>query len=581
MASPAKLLGPDGKPIHASMFAKEKPPKTGPAYGQWGGEPLNQFLRSLPGASVTQFDLSLLTLDDFRNMRAHPSVNTALSVLSFMQHQSTWKVVHSNKKVVEECTRQLTDVWTQLNRSMAQANWAGYSPSVLEWENDVENRSIVLGKVKDLIPDNCVVNWKEIKGYAPPGHIAPKFQIYDGIQQIGQPGPIPKENTFYYPLLMENGNMNGRRLLEAAFTPWYFSMLLHIYANRYYERFGEPTAVGRAPFDEQAPGGTGKPGNEYMLDVMENLRNRGVVVLSNDGRQDGSSGKFQYDYDINFLESTMRGADFERYMLRLDEEISLALFTPTLLFRVADVGSYNLGQGHMQVYLWMLNRMNSDRAEYINRYILSPIMDYNFTAKGERPKIVYKKLGDTNAALWQSMITSMLNSGTIKPNLEQLGEEIGMTLTAVKQTLAPAAPPPAATAAPGSADPGTTDTGNTANTASNGTGASTATPPGKTVAKTKSAKDREAVVTAMISRVTPQVVKYKTTGLWRDLDFGYRNLLAGALRGVGVFWPEERADTVMAEMNEYTGFLQWDDITADDALSMIESKLRSLVFSDA
>src|SRR4051812_29257906 len=134
MSAPAKLLGANGKPIHSSLFAKESPPKTGPSYGQWSGEPLKNLVHRLPGASVTQFDLSLLTLDDFRNMRAHPSVNTALSVLSFMQHQSPWKIVHDNKKVVDECTRQLEEIWTQLNRAMAQANWAGYSPNALEWE---------------------------------------------------------------------------------------------------------------------------------------------------------------------------------------------------------------------------------------------------------------------------------------------------------------------------------------------------------------------------------------------------------------------------------------------------------------
>jgi len=576
MSAPSKLLGPNGKPIHASMFAKEAPPKTGPAYGQWSGEPYRNFIAKMPGASVTQFDLSLLTLDDFRNMRSHPSVNTALSVLSFMQHQSPWKIVHSNKKVVDECTRQLEDIWTQLNRGMAQANWAGYSPCVLEWENDVDNKSIVLHKIKDLIPDNCLVNWKEEEGYAPPGRIPPKFQTFDGIQQLGQPGPIPVENSLWYVLLMENGNYNGRRLLEAAFTPWYFSMLLHIYANRYYERFGEPTAVGRAPFDEAAPGGGKKAGNEYMLEVLENLRSRGVVVLSNDGRQDGTSGKFIYDYDINFLESQMRGADFERYMLRLDEEISLALFTPTLLFRVADVGSYNLGQGHMQVYLWMMNMMNSDRAEYINRYILDPIMSYNFSAKGDRPKIVFKKLGDTNALMYQHMITAMLNQGTVKPDLEALGEQIGMSLKEVKQTLAPPPQPSGSSAASadGAAGTGanTTDGG-----AANSTTASTSVPAkGKTTSK--AGKDRDGVIVAMMDRVIPQVIKYKSTGLWKDLDFGFKNTLASALRGAGVFSPEMAAQDIITEMHEFVGYLPWDDLTLEDSLGMIQAKLKALVY---
>ena len=572
-----RLLGPNGQPISSSMFKKEDPPATGPAYGGWSGDSrtLKSFLDLIPGASVTQFNLSLLTLEDFRNMRAHPSVNTALSILAFMQHQSAWKIVHDDKKVVDECTQQLENVWTQLSRTMAQANWAGYSPAALEWENDVDNRAIVLDKIKDLIPENCAVNWKEIEGKAgKPGGIKPKFQIYDGIKQFGQPDPIPVENTFWYPLLMENGDYSGRRLLEAAFTPWYFSMLLHVYANRYYERFGEPTAIGRAPFDEAAPAGAenNTTAQKYMMDIMQNLRSRGVVVLPGDGRQDSGSGKFVYDYDISFLESQMRGADFERYMTRLDEEISLALFTPTLLFRVADVGSYNLGQGHMQVYLWMMNRMNSDRAEYINRYILDPIMNFNFSKKGPRPKIVFKKLGDTNSDLIQSMITAMLNNGTVKPDLEALGDMAGMKLTAVK---------PAVTPTP-TTDPGTEGAGGAgaggAQDASSNTSDS-GKPAAKADAKTKAGKDRDGVITAMLERVRAQVARFKSTDSWKDLDFGFKNSLVAALKGAGSQAPEDQAAHVLAEMSEYTSYLAWDELDVTGAMELIELKLRSLVYA--
>jgi hypothetical protein len=541
------------------MFKKEVPPKTGPAFGQWGGEPLTNFLRGIPGASVTQFDLSKLTLQDFRNMRAHPSVNTALSVLSFMQHQSEWKIEHPDKKVRDMCTEQLTNVWTQLNRAMAQANWAGYSPSALEWDNDVDGQAVVLTKVKDLIPENCVVNWKEVDGYAPPGHLKPKFQIYDGIKQIGQPLPIPKENTFWYPTLMENGNYYGRRLLEAAFTPWYFSMLMHIYANRYYERFGEPTPIGRAPFEDNAPvpGETKIPGNEYLLNTMNELRNRAVVVLPNDGHQDSSTGKFIYDYEITFLESQMRGADFERYMTRLDEEISLALFTPTLLFRVADVGSYDLGKGHMQVYLWMMNMLNADRAEYINKYILGPIVDYNVSAKAERARIIFKKLGNTNADLVQSMIVAMLNGGTVKPDLEALGEMAGMTLTEVKQTLAPQAGAPAAGA--GSDTQDTTDT------------------TGTTPAKTKAGKDRNGVIFSMVERITPQVERYKATGLWKDLDFGFSKDLGNYLFTQASPSPREDAKVILEQMAEFTAWQDFSTLTAAETIQVISQKLQELI----
>jgi hypothetical protein len=50
---------------------------------------------------------------------------------------------------------------------------------------------------------------------------------------------------------MQNGDYYGKKLLRPAFTSWFFSMLVHLFANRYYERFGEPTPVGRAPFDDE------------------------------------------------------------------------------------------------------------------------------------------------------------------------------------------------------------------------------------------------------------------------------------------------------------------------------------------
>ena len=218
---------------------------------------------------------------------------------------------------------------------MSTANWAGYSPNALQWENDANKREIVINKVKDLIPEECEVKWDHVPGYAPPGHVKPKMKVYGGIRQIGQPYPIPVENSYWYPLLMESGDYYGRKLLRPSFTSWFFSILIHLFANRYYKRFGEPTPIGRAPFDEDITiNGTTKSGQSYMLDLLQNLRNRSVVVLPNDSFQD-THGRLNYDYQIDYLESQMRGADFQSYMTRLDEEISIGLFTPILLLRTS------------------------------------------------------------------------------------------------------------------------------------------------------------------------------------------------------------------------------------------------------
>jgi len=424
------ILGPDGRPITSSQYKKADPPKLGPAFGSWSGRDI--VYASLPGGGVVQFDLSKLQLGDYRAMRDHYQINSSLAVLSFMQHQSNWKIECENKKIIDHVTENLTDIWTPLNRSMSTSNWAGFSPNALEWEN--EDRKIVLHKVKDLVPEECKVNWKEVEGWAPPNHVKPKFKVYDGIKQAAKSWPIPVENSFWYPILMENGDYYGKKLLRPAFTSWFFSLLVHLFANRYYERFGEPVPIGRAPFDDEVNvDGQQVAGNTYMLNLLQQLRSRSVVVLPSERSQD-INGKESFDYDIEYLESQMRGADFERYLTRLDEEMSIGLFTPILLLRTADVGSYNLGVGHMQMYLWMLNAMNDDRAQYLNKYVIRPMVHYNFGENAPEAKIVYQKLGNANAELVKALLSSLVDAGKVKPDIDELGAMAGMSLEEIRET---------------------------------------------------------------------------------------------------------------------------------------------------
>lgn len=524
MSIEGKLLGPDGQPISSEQFRpqnkKGTPPKLGTSFGDWAGR--DQRFMTLPGGGVVQFDLSKLNLSDFRAMRDHYQINSSLAVLSFMQHQSDFHVECDDQKIANFCDEQLHEVWTPLNRAMSTATWAGYSPTVIEWDNDYNGNSVVISKIKDLAPEECWVNWKLEEGWAPPGRIKPKFKKFDGIQQWGAGWPVPVENSFWFSLLMENGNYYGRKLLRPAFQSWFFSILLHLFANRYYERFGEPVPIGRAPFDEPIEVGTESiPGNDYMLSILQAIRSRAAVVLPN-SRTEDKNGKQSFDYEIEYLESQMRGADFERYMTRLDEEMSLALFTPILLFRTADVGSYNLGTGHMQMWLWMLNSMNGDRKAYIDPYILSPMVDYNFSTKAPRAKIIFHKQGNITTDVIQALIAALVRTKMVLPDLKQLGELTGMTWKEVDQTLAPPTVPDPA------ADPNK-GTGN------DGAG-------GGTPAPAKTAKDREMAEVFNVASEIESRIRGQIEGAYRDdrvgtdlqLNMGFKNKMARALSDAGV-----------------------------------------------
>lgn len=433
------LLDHNGRPFKsAANYKKATPPILGEKFGNWAGRD-DLYMYSLPGGGFLQFDLSKLTLADYRQMRDHYQVQASLSVLTFMLHQLDFQIVCDNKKIATFCQENLEKVWTRLVRGLSQAFWAGYSPMILQWENDVDGRAVQLAKVKDLIPEECWVNWKEVDGWRPPGKntIPPKIKIYDGIKQWGAPWPIPVENTLWYPVLSENGDYYGRKLLRSAFQPYFFSMLMHLFANRYYERFGEPVPVGRAPYDTEVDlGGSTVKGNEAMRQILTNFRNRSVVVLPSDRDEDGNP-----EYSIEYLESQMRGADFERYMTRLDEEISLSLFTPLLVLRTADVGSYNLGTGQTQVYLWMLNAISGDWAEYIDKYVLKPLKNFNFGERAPEAQIRFRKLGTQAQETLRAVLTEMVRQGSAKVNLEDLGQAIGMRVDAVREVTEPPADP--------------------------------------------------------------------------------------------------------------------------------------------
>lgn len=537
------LVGPDGLPITSTHFRKADPPKLGPKYGSWTGRDVDYV--QLPGGAFLTFDLSKLTLADYRAMRPNPQINASLSILAFMLHQLDWWIDCDNKKIKEAIETNLRAKWSQLIRAISQSYWAGYSPCALEYVNNPVTKYIELDKIKDLLPEDCVPNWKEVEGYAPEGLAKPKFYLYDGIKQgdglglyawnfyaknlspLNPNQVIPPENTFWYPILMENGDYRGRKLLKSAFTPWYFSNLMHLFANRYYERFGEPTPIGRFPADTEftvTSGSPAVPARDAIIEILSSLRSRGVVALPNDKTMDSND----YEWDIKYLESQMRGADFERYMTRLDEEMSLAIFTPILLFKTADVGSNNLGVQHVQTFMWQLNALAADMKEYIDSYIVKRLHDFNFGANAPAATWQWKALGKENAETIRSVITELVRGGTVKPDLEQLGKAVGMTLEEVQVVTEDPANPDAP-----AADPRTSRAR-----------------PEQRRQQPRGTDEPRATGREISARIRSQVQKAYKNNVPLKIDIGYRRKMLQAIQD------EEAVDSFYAVMGECANNLQ-------------------------
>jgi len=253
-----------------------------------------------------------------------------------------------------------------------------------------------------------------------------------------------------------------------------------------------------------------------------------VVALPNDASAIGDTNRVEYDYDLEYLESQMRGADWERYLTRLDEEISIGLFTPILLLRTADVGSYNLGVGHMQMYLWMLNAMNADRKQYIDKYILSRIADFNFSTKAPRPTIKFRKLGNQNAEVIRTIIEARMAQGTLGVDVVELGEIAGLSLKDIKSTLQD----------PGEDDQPASDDDEEKKTDDSG-----------------STTEPRATAEKITARISQQVANLYKTGTLSNPDVqltpGYRKKLEQALLLSRVADPVSAADTILGYTMEW------------------------------
>lgn len=433
----------------ASMhFKKATPPITGDKFGAWGND---FYTARLPGGSVMTFDLSRLTIEDYRQMRGDYQINASLQILMGMMAQADFGI-YTKGQETDPKLKAMSDTleegirrrWLPLIRAWSTSLWAGYAPTVLNYELNPQTKYYEVTKYKDLLPDFTRVDWDVTTQKD-----GTQIRTYSGI--INQGRSIPGKNTLWYPMLMEHGNMYGRKLLKPAFGPWFFSQLIHLYTNRYFERFGEPTAVGYYPQDQSVTNqdGTVTSSRELMANVLTGLRSRGVVTIPSERDPE----THDLEWDIKYLESQMRGADFDRYLSRLDEEKSLALFTPVLMFRTGERGSYALGEIHRDVFQWMLNMLAEDFKGYIDEFLITPLHDINFGPNAPRSEIRFRTLGRISSQGAQSTLTALIQNGGAKvtaTGLKDLGDFLGVDLEYLNA--APAIAGPAAAADP-SADP--------------------------------------------------------------------------------------------------------------------------------
>jgi hypothetical protein len=386
--------------------------KVGRTLGIIGG---NSIMKPYNLPDGTRYNQSAIAIETYRKMRKDYQISACLNVLAFTIQKMDWYLTGSKPKVREFCEKSIKKIWNQLVKVMSKSFWAGYSPATKVFEYDEILKGINYKNIRDLAPETCRIKLDDNGNFN-------GFKQYPA-QTFEQ--DVEPKYAFWYANQVEDGNLYGRSMLEAAYNAWYYSEIMHLFANRYYERFGEPAVVTRGPGTEDVKdsNGTALDAISSMKSVGEGLKSHSVVGIPSD-RDDGGN----YLFDIQYLESQMRGVDFDTYLKRLDMEKSRAIFVPDLLLGTGRVGSYELGKEHKATFINGVMGMFDDFITYINKYITPQLVEYNFGTRTEIPEFNYLPLSKTSEDSLVAVFNAALKGDPNILDIERLAPKLGIPL---------------------------------------------------------------------------------------------------------------------------------------------------------
>ena len=370
-----------------------------------------------------EYNPDIITIDTYRKIAQHYQVKNSLAIISYSIQQIDWFIQSDNEEIKKVLTYAMETIWNRLIRSISKSFKYGYSPMVKTFtlENIDGKDYIIYSKIKDVSPKDCIV-------------VTDKFGNFNGFWYRKGQGNfealVEPKYAFWYTSDMEDGNLYGESMLKTVYKPWYYSEKVHSFANRYYERFGEPLVEGRAPSSGKVMDSTGKTSSaqDVMNGVIASIRSHSSVQLPSDRDDKGN-----YLYDLKYLESQMRGFDFDNYLNRLDMEITRGLFVPELMYKGGS-GSFALGSAQIQAFYTTLMGVMDNVKDYVDLYILPQLVEYNF-GKGVTAKLSYQPLSVEAKKNIQDLIMQLVKTGGATLDTKQLEERSGFKLLEQKKSI--------------------------------------------------------------------------------------------------------------------------------------------------
>lgn len=200
----------------------------------------------------------------------------------------------------------------------------------------------------------------------------------DGIVQTagyGKKKVLPTSKYIHYAYNAPWGSPYGHSDVEACYAWW----ITKKFFRRFWALYGERTASG---FLDAAYAAGATP------DQIENLKS----MLKN------ASAACYFSHPDSIIVKLMEsnGAAGDTYPKAINEfniYMSRRLLTPDLLgFSAKPTGSYALGKTHLDVYVWVLEKMAEDMKKAIGQQVIKNLVVWNFGPQYPLPRLVFEPL---------------------------------------------------------------------------------------------------------------------------------------------------------------------------------------------
>jgi hypothetical protein len=347
----------------------------------------------------------------YRKMRLDGQVSAALAVIKLPILSRPFAVTSDDADVAEFVRRSLAPVYRNLVRGTLLALDYGFAVLEKVWAADADGL-VAYKTFKDPLPESLEIEVDEHGSYA-------------GVRQRPD-ARVTRDKAFLYTHRLEHGNLYGVSRLRPAYPFWRTKEIIYLFLNRYLERKGNPPVVVRYPARPAPAGGGRVQADDYAGDALalgKKLMENAAVALPHVHDEHGED-----QWEISYLEDSPRVRMFLDYIEHLNRMILRAMFVPEkLITHEGEQGSYAAAKVHADIFLMSEEGLIADLEEHFNRFIVKPLVEYNFGPRA-RAELSVERFTEENRDLLADVFTRMLDSGAVRPAAEAIARELGVPL---------------------------------------------------------------------------------------------------------------------------------------------------------